>query len=94
MKVGEKVDWVEGTQRLFSQQIWLQRFMQKEDVAAGVQPDSNLGPNDWAVKGTIEEMKGRYTEHLGETHTVIEVKDGKVGWAGLPFLTWESESDE
>jgi hypothetical protein len=91
MKVGEKVDWVEGTQRLFSQQIWLQRFMQKEDVAAGVQPDSTLGPNDWAVKGTIEEMKGRYTEHLGETNTVIEVKEGNVNWIGLPFLTWEAK---
>ena len=89
MKVGEKVDWVDGTQRLFSQQIFLERFMQKEDVAAGVKPDPSLGPNDWAVKGTIEEMKGRYTEHLGETHTIIEVRDGKVNWNGLSFLTWE-----
>ena len=89
MKIGEKVDWVDGTQRLFSQQVFLQRYMKEEDAAAGVKSDASLGPNDWVVKGTIEEMKGRYTEHLGETHDVIEVKGGKVKWNGFPFLTWE-----
>ena len=90
MKIGEKVDWPIDTQRLFSQQIWLNRYMKEEDEAAGVKADPKLGPNDWAVKATIEEMKGRYTEHLGETHTVIEVKKGKVNWTGLSFLTWEN----
>lgn len=89
MKIGEKVDWVDGTQRLFSQQIFLQRYMKEEDAAAGVKGDDSLGPNDWVVKGTIEEMKGRYTEHLGETHDVIEVRGGKVKWNGFPFLKWD-----
>jgi len=89
MKIGEKVDWVDGTQRLFSQQIFLERYMKEEDAAAGVKGDDSLGPNDWVVKGTIEEMKGRYTEHLGETHDVIEVRGGKVKWNGFPFLKWD-----
>ena len=36
MKVGQIVDWVEGTQRFVSQQIWLTRCTKKGDKAAGV----------------------------------------------------------
>ena len=36
MKIGEKVDWVDGTQRIVSQQIWLARYRKKADDAAGV----------------------------------------------------------
>ena len=87
MKIGEQVDWVEGTQRFVSQQIFLTRFTKIGDKSAGVEADKTLGENDFVIRATIQEMKGRNMEHLGETHDVLRVKDGKVDWKGLP-LGW------
>lgn len=89
MKIGERPEWEKGTMRLFSQQIFLSRFMKKADSAAGVKADPTLkNPEDWVVKATIEEIKGENMEHIGETHTILSVIDGKVEWKGLPFLRW------
>jgi len=90
--IGQKVDWIEGTQRFASQQLWMTRYTQKGDKAAGVVPDKDLGPSDWIVKCRIEEMKGENMEHLGKEYTVLEVRDGEPKWNGLP-LTW-GEKDE
>ena len=86
MTVGERPDWEKGTMRRFSQQIFLSRFMKKADEAAGVKGDRTLQDGEWCVKATIEEMKGRYIEFVGQTHTILTVKDGKATWFGLPFL--------
>ena len=83
--IGQKVDWVEGTQRYASQQLWLTRYTQKGDRAAGVKADSSLAEGDWVVKCRVEEMKGRNMEHLGKEYTVLEVTGGKPTWNGLPF---------
>ncbi|QDP62567.1 MAG: hypothetical protein Unbinned2404contig1000_44 [Prokaryotic dsDNA virus sp.] len=87
MKVGEKVDWVDGTQRFVSQQVWLRRYTKKGDKAAGVEADKALADDEFAIRAKIEEMKGRNMEHLGTTHEVLNVKDSKVTWNGLP-LRW------
>lgn len=87
MKVGEKVDWVDGTQRFVSQQVWLKRYTKKGDKAAGVEADKALADDEFAIRAKIEEMKGRNMEHLGTTHEVLNVKDSKVTWNGLP-LRW------
>jgi hypothetical protein len=87
MKVGEKVDWVDGTQRFVSQQVWLKRYTKKGDKAAGVEADKTLANDEFAIRAKIEEMKGRNMEHLGTTHEVLNVKDSKVTWNGLP-LRW------
>jgi len=89
MKVGEGPEWEKGTMRLFSQQIFLSRYMKKADAAAGVRADNKLKDDDWVIKATLEEIKGRHMEHVGETHEILSVKKGEVKWAGLPFLTWE-----
>jgi len=90
MKIGERPDWDKGTMRLFSQQIFLSRYMKKADAAAGVKADPSLkNDDDWVVKGTIEEIKGKHMEHVGETHTILSVIKGEVKWTGLPFLTWK-----
>jgi len=86
MTVGERPDWEKGTMRRFSQQIFLSRFMKKADEAAGVKGDRTLQDGEWCVKATIEEMKGKYIEFVGQTHTILTVKDGKATWFGLPFL--------
>ena len=88
MKVGERPEWEKGTMRLFSQQIFLSRYMKKADAAAGVKADPSLAPDEWVVKATIEEIKGKHMEHIGETHTILTVKDRDVTWTGLPFLNW------
>lgn len=88
MKIGEKVDWVDGTQRLVSQQIWLGRFRKKGDEAAGVNADDTLADNEWVVRATIEEMKGRGMELVGSTHDLLHIQDKKVTWNGLPDLKW------
>ena len=85
-KIGEKVDWVDGTQRIVSQQIFLGRYMKKEDDAAGVRGDDSLDDGVWEIRATIEEMKGKGSEHVGSTHTILQVKDGNVQWNGLPDL--------
>jgi len=88
MKVGETPDWEKGTMRLFSQQIFLARYTKKGDVAAGVKSDPEMPDNCWEIRANIEEMKGWNQEHLGTTHTILRVEDGKVVWSGLPFLVW------
>ena len=85
MKIGEKVDWIDGTQRFVSQQMWLTRYTKKGDIAAGVSADPSLGDNDWMIKCRVEEMKGRNMEHLGKEYVILEVRDGDVTWHGLPF---------
>lgn len=89
MKIGEKVEWVEGTQRIVSQQIWLRRYAAKADSAAGIQKDDKLKAGEFVIRAEINEIKGRGMEHLGEVHEVLSVKGGKVVWSGLPFLEWE-----
>jgi hypothetical protein len=94
MKIGDRPEWDKGTMRLFSQQIFLGRFMKKADAAAGVKADPTLKNNDdWVIKATIEEVKGRHMEMVGETHTILSVIKGKVKWDGLPMLTW-GDNDE
>tara|TARA_R100000329_G_scaffold90353_1_gene75641 strand:+ start:21 stop:944 length:924 start_codon:yes stop_codon:yes gene_type:complete len=88
MKIGEKVDWVDGTQRIVSQQIWLARYRKKADDAAGVSGDDSLDENEWVVRATIEEMKGRGMELVGSTHDILHIQDKKVSWNGLPDLKW------
>ena len=92
MKVGERPEWEKGTMRLFSQQIFLSRYMKKADSAVGVKADPTLkNDDDWIVKATIEEIKGQHMEHIGETNTILSVIKGKVEWTGLPMLTWSDE---
>ena len=86
MSVGERPDWVDGTQRMMNQQIFLTRYMKKGDQAAGVKSDKTLKDGEWVVKACIEEMKGKNMEYVGTTHTILTVKSGKVEWTGLPFL--------
>jgi hypothetical protein len=89
MKIGERPEWDKGTMRLFSQQIFLSRYMKKADAAAGVKADPTLkNADDWVIKGMIEEIKGKYMERVGETHTILSIIKGEVKWNGLPFLTW------
>lgn len=89
MKIGERPEWDKGTMRLFSQQIFLSRYMKKADAAAGVKADPTLkNTDDWVIKGMIEEIKGKHMERVGETHTVLSIIKGEVKWNGLPFLTW------
>jgi hypothetical protein len=88
MKIGEEPEWEKGTMRLFSQQLWMTRYTKKGDLAAGVKADPKLADGAWEIRASIEEMKGFNQEHLGTTHTVLSVKDGKVEWFGLPFLNW------
>ena len=86
MTVGDRPDWDKGTMRKFSQQIFLNRYMKKADIAAGVKGDKKLADGEWAIRGTIEEMKGKHMEYVGTTHTILSIKDGKVEWTGLPFV--------
>lgn len=86
MTVGSKPDWVDGTQRIFSQQIFLGRYMKEADPAAGVLGDSSLDKGEWVVRATIEEMKGKGSDHIGQTYDILTVKDGKAKWDGLPDL--------
>ena len=88
MKVGEVVDWIDGTQRFVSQQIFLRRYTKKGDKAAGVEADKSLGDDEFVIRASIEEMKGRNMEHLGKMYDVMSVKNGKVKWNGLP-LRWD-----
>ena len=88
MKVGEIVDWIDGTQRFVSQQIFLKRYTKKGDKASGVEADKTLGDDEFVIRASIEEMKGRNMEHLGKVYDVMSVKGGKVKWNGLP-LRWD-----
>jgi len=90
MAVGERPDWEKGTMRKFTQQIFLSRYMKKADMAAGVKGDKSLAPNEWVVRGTVEEMKGANMELVGSTHDILRVKDGAFTWYGLDVL----KSDE
>jgi len=86
MKVGEKPDWVDGTQRNMSQQIFLARYTKEGDEAAGVRADSKLTAKEFVVRGTVEEMKGTGSEFVGTVHDVLQIKGGKVTWNGLPDM--------
>lgn len=94
MKVGETPEWENGTKRLFSQQIWLTRHSKEGDMAAGVKADHSLTDGQWVVRASINEMKGRHHEYLGTTHDILNIKDGKATWFGLPFLTWQNGNGE
>ena len=85
MKIGEIVDWVDGTQRFVSQQILLRRYTKKGDKTAGVEADKKLGDDDFVIRANINEMKGRNMEHLGKQYDLMSVINGKVTWNGLPF---------
>jgi len=87
MTVGFRPEWEKGTMRKFSQQVFLSRYMKKADPAAGVEGDRSLADNEWVVRATIEEMKGSNIEKVGTTHDILRIKDGKVEWYGLPFMT-------
>ena len=88
MKVGEIVDWIDGTQRFVSQQIFLKRYTKKGDKASGVEADKSLADDEFVIRASVEEMKGRNMEHLGKVYDVMRVKGGKVEWHGLP-LRWD-----
>lgn len=88
MKIGEKVDWVDGTQRIVSQQIFLARYRNKGDDSSGVKGDTKLGKDEWVVRATVEEIKGKGMELVGTTHDILQIKNGKVKWNGLPDLKW------
>tara|TARA_R100000008_G_scaffold980_2_gene832 strand:+ start:13655 stop:14656 length:1002 start_codon:yes stop_codon:yes gene_type:complete len=94
MTIGERPEWEKGTMRLFSQQIFLTRYMKNPDPAAGVKPDKSLADGEWVVKAEIEEMKGKNMELLGTTHTILSVNKGKVKWTGIPALTWDEVQPE
>jgi len=86
MTVGEKPDWVDGTQRIFSQQLFMARYMKVGDEAAGVTEDKSLSAGEWVIRATVEEMKGKGSEFIGQTHDILTVKGGKAKWQGLPDL--------
>jgi len=88
MKIGEKVDWVDGTQRIVSQQLFMQRYRKKADDSAGVKGDASLGDDEWVVRATVEEIKGKGMEMVGSTHDILHIKKGKVTWNGIPELKW------
>ncbi len=88
MSIGERPDWVDGTQRVMTSQVFLTRYMKKADQAAGVKADKKLDDGEWEIRGTIEEMKGKNMEQLGSEHVILNVKDGEVTWNGLSDLMW------
>lgn len=88
MSIGERPEWENGSMRLFSQQIFLNRYMKKADAAAGVKADKSMNDGEWSIRATVEEMKGKNMEHLGQTYDVLTVKKGDVQWNGLPMLEW------
>tara|TARA_R110001606_G_scaffold394342_1_gene565164 strand:+ start:188 stop:1120 length:933 start_codon:yes stop_codon:yes gene_type:complete len=88
MKTGERPEWEKGSMRLFSQQLFLGRYMKKPDSAAGVKGDKTMADGEWSIRATVEEMKGRNMEFLGQTFDVLTVKKGDVQWNGLPMLKW------
>lgn len=88
MKIGEKVDWVDGTQRIVSQQLFMARYRKKADDSAGVKGDDALDADEWVVRATVEEIKGKGMELVGSTHDILHIKKGKVTWNGIPELKW------
>lgn len=94
MTTGERPDWEKGTMRRFSQQIFLSRYMKKTDMAAGVKGDKTLPDDEWCIRATIEEMKGKNMEYVGSTHTILTVNPQGVKWNGLPFLAEQGDMDD
>jgi len=88
MTIGQRPDWVDGTQRIVNAQIFLNRYMNKPDAAAGVKADKNLSDGEWEIRGVVEEMKGKNMELLGKEFVVLNVKGGKVSWNGIKDLQW------
>ena len=88
MKIGEKPDWVDGTQRLASQQLFMGRYQKKGDSSAGVYADKTLADNEWVVKAKIEEIKGKGMELVGQERVILRVQDGKVEFTGIEELRW------
>mgnify|MGYP003632113337 FL=1 len=88
MKIGEKPDWVEGTQRIMSQQLFMGRYQKRADSSAGVYADKTLNDGEFAIKARIEEVKGQGMDLIGQERTVLTVKNGEVVWSGIPELRW------
>ena len=88
MTIGQRPDWVDGTQRIVNAQIFLNRYMNKPDPAAGVKADKSLSDGEWEIRGVVEEMKGKNMELLGKEFVVLNVKGGKVSWNGIKELQW------
>ncbi len=88
MKVGERPDWVDGTQRIVSQQLFMGRYQKKGDSSAGVYADSSLDADEWVIKARIEEIKGKGMDLVGQDRVILSVKNGKVDFKGLPELRW------
>jgi hypothetical protein len=88
MKVGEKPDWVDGTQRLASQQLFMGRYQRRADSSAGVYADKTLADGEFSIKARIEEVKGKGMDLVGQERTVLSVKDGKVVFSGIDELRW------
>lgn len=88
MKIGEKPDWVDGTQRLASQQLFMGRYQKKGDSSAGVYADKSLADDEWVVKAKIEEIKGKGMELVGQERVILRVKGGEVTFTGLEELRW------
>ncbi len=88
MKIGEKPDWVDGTQRLASQQLFMGRYQKKGDSSAGVYADKTLADDEWVVKAKIEEIKGKGMELVGQERVILRVQGGKVEFTGIEELRW------
>ena len=88
MIIGYRPEWVYGTQSIMIHLIFFTLYMKKADAAAGVKSDKTLKDGEWAVRGIVEEMKGKNMELLGSEHTILSVKGGKVEWNGIPELEW------
>ena len=88
MKIGEKPDWVDGTQRLASQQLFMGRYQKKGDSSAGVYADKTLADDEWVVKAKIEEIKGKGMELVGQERIILRDQGGKVEFTGIEELRW------
>jgi len=88
MKIGEKPDWVDGTQRLASQQLFMGRYQKKGDSSAGVYAENTLEKGEWVIKARIEEVKGQGMDLVGQELTMLRVHNGEVTFTGIEELRW------
>ena len=87
MKIGEKPDWVDGTQTIWQANncSWVDT-RRRRDSSAGVYADKTLADDEWVVKAKIEEIKGKGMELVGQERVVLRVQGGKVEFTGIEEL--------
>ena len=88
MKIGEKPEWVDGTQRLASQQLFMGRYQKNADSSAGIYADKTLAVGEWVIKAKIEEVKGKGMELVGQERVMLRVHEGEVTFTGIEELRW------